>query len=254
MNAINYYQQKGINFDISEGSMAFFTKLNAIPSILSLVPGLAGVSSALNNVISIRRSVADLKQNADEKIDFITNEINRVQSLLNKGQDAVAAAQSKTNKAKYNTISTGLLSDLSGVGPSKVFSPTVTTTELEAEEAADAASETCAKTVAKLTEQLENAKTNLTTAKGYLSGVDSYISQIDNKLTDYCNTILYKLRNCVIETGKSGPGSITASIPTRANTMATEQLSKISSSITQLQNSSIKSVNKILSIAANPFK
>lgn len=255
MNAIAFYQKKGVNFDVSEGSKSVLSKLNAVSSILSAVPGLAGTVSAFQNVISIKDSVLSLRTNASEKIDSVVNLIDKTQTALNKGQQILNLNQILSNEAKLGTVTALQADSLAGNALPQYKYPTATTpAAIETETTADVTTATQEGLVSTLITNLENAKSNLIKAKEYLTVVDGYIAKIDNSLTDFGNIILFKLRNSVVRLDAKGPGSLEAFIPNAANNAANNEIAKITKNITTLQNNSIKSVNSILKIAANPFK
>lgn len=255
MNAIAFYQKKGINFDIKDGSKLVLSKLNAVSSILSAVPGLAGTVSAFQNVISIKDSVLSLRNNANEKIDSVVKLIDETQSALNKGQQVLNLNQILSNSAKFETVSALQVDSLAGNALPYYKYPTGTTPSALIEEATvDATTLAQEGIVSTLITNLENAKANLVKAKEHLTVVDGYIAKIDNSLTDFGNIILFKLRNSVVRLDAKGPGSLEAFIPNAANNAANEEITKITKNITTLQNNSMKSVNSILKIAANPFK
>ena len=196
MNAIAFYQKKGINFDIKDGSKSVLSKLNAVSSILSAVPGLAGTVSAFQNVISIKDSVLSLRTNASEKIDSVVKIIDNTQTILNKAQSYLSDKQADANDNAYET-SQAIFDDLDGVGPTKVWTPAESISKLQNESNFnEQIIGPATKAVTKAIEQLENAKANLVKAKEHLTVVDGYIAKIDNSLTDFGNIILFKKQCC----------------------------------------------------------
>lgn len=257
MNALAYYQKKGINFDTSENASLTLSKLNAVSSILSAVPGLGGTISAFQNVINIKDSVLSLRKNASDKIDSVVNLIDKTQTELNLGQKLLNVNQVASNTAKLVTAGALQADSLLGneaPGPRYVYGGATTAAALGEEGTIDTITAGQSALVETITTNLENAKSNLIKAKDYLSIVDDYIVKIENNLTDFGNVILFKLRNCIVSLDTKGPGSIEAFIPNAANIAANEEIEKISKNISSLQNNSLKSVNSIIKIAANPFK
>ena len=257
MNAIAFYQKKGVNFDVSEGSKSVLSKLNAVSSILSAVPGLAGTVSAFQNVISIKDSVLSLRTNASEKIDSVVGFIDKAQSALTTGQELLNAQQILSNTAKLTTATAlqadALIGNEAIAETGTYVYPTVgsATAMLENEGIVDASTAAQKGIVSTVTNTLEKSKENLVKLKGQLAIVDGYIVKIENSLTDFGNVILFKLRNCVVSLDTKGPGSMEAFIPNAANNAANDEIVKITKNITTLQNNSIKSVNSILKTVAS---